>query len=97
MINARESLDLLLNSNKLDSLLVAARAKVAGIEKKTPARGATGQKAVELEQRVHDVKKLSAQAITDLQASLRAKLALRADKVATVRHLLQFGSRLQPA
>lgn len=98
MINARESLDLLLTSNKLDGLLAAARSKVATIEKKkAPAMHSSDKKAAELEQRISEVKKLSAQAVADLESTLASKIASRAEKVAIVRHLLHFGSKLQPA
>jgi hypothetical protein len=96
MINARESLDLLLGSGKLEGLLQAARVKVAKIDKKN-ARPDTDKQASELEQRVSDAKKLSAEAIAGLRSALDAKVASRAEKVAIVRHLLHFGSKLDVA
>ena len=96
MINARESLDLLLSSNKLESLLAAARTKVAVIDKRNQRPDANKQ-ASELALQVEQARAMGSQVVKDLSAVLAAKLASRADKVAIVRHLLQIGSKIQPA
>ncbi|MFA6132452.1 MAG: hypothetical protein WC869_00395 [Phycisphaerae bacterium] len=96
MINARQSLDLLLSSDKLDGLLAAARSKVANIEKKKHPAGCTGKQASELADHVEQVKEMSAKAVKELREALQAKSAQRAEKVAIVRHLLHFGSKIQP-
>ncbi len=96
MINARESLDLLLSSDKLDGLLAAARTKVATIEKKY-ARSDAGKQASELNKHVEQVKEMSGRAIKELREALESKTAQRAEKVAIVRHLLHFGSKIQSA
>lgn len=96
MINARESLDLLLSSDKLDGLLAAARSKVATIEKKY-ARSDAGKQANELNKHVEQVKEMSGRAIKELREALESKTAQRAEKVAIVRHLLHFGSKIQSA
>lgn len=96
MINARESLDLLLSSDKLDGLLAAARTKVASIEKKYQHPDAAKQ-ASELNKHIEQVKEMSGRAIQGLREALETKAAQRAEKVAIVRHLLHFGSKIQPA
>ena len=96
MINARESLDLLLSSNKLDGLLAAARTKVAVIDKRNQ-RPDAGKQASELALQVEQARAMGSQVVRDLSAVLAAKLAARADKVAIVRHLLHIGSKIQPA
>ncbi len=98
MINARESLNHLLSTDKLDGLLAAARSKVAAIEKKkAPAMCTSDKKAAELNQHIEQVKEMSGRAIKELREALDAKYAQRLEKVAIVRHLLHFGSKLQPA
>jgi len=98
MINARQSLDLLLTSDKLDGLLAAARAKVANIEKKkAPAMCSSDKKAADLAQHIEQVKEMSGRAIKELREVLETKAAQRMEKVAIVRHLLHFGSKLQSA
>jgi hypothetical protein len=96
MINARQSLDLLLSSDKLDGLLAAARTKVATIDKKYQ-RPDVAKQASELEKHVDQVKEMSAKAVKELREVLQAKTAQRAEKLAIVRHLLHFGSKIQPA
>lgn len=96
MINARESLNLLLSSDKLDTLLVAARTKSAALDKKA-GRTSTTTQVSELEQRITDAKKLGAKAVGEIRDVLNAKIASRTEKVAIVRHLLHFGSKIQPA
>jgi hypothetical protein len=96
MINARESLDLLLSSDKLDGLLAAARTKVATIEKKYQ-RPDVAKQASELSKHIEQVKEMSGRAIKELREALESKAAQRSEKVAIVRHLLHFGSKIQPA
>jgi hypothetical protein len=94
MINARESLNLLIDSNKLDGLLAAARVKSAALEKKKNPAPCSGKQASELASQVAEVRQLSAQAVKDLREALQSKAAQRAEKVAIVRHILHFGSKL---
>jgi len=96
MINARQSLDLLLSSDKLDTLLAAARVKSASLDKKY-ARPSTAKQASELDKHVEQVKEMSGRAIKELREALELKTARRIEKVAIVRHLLHFGSKIQPA
>ena len=96
MINARESLDLLLTSDKLDGLLAAARTKSARLDKKYQ-RPSTAKEASELEKNIAQVKEMSGRAIKELREVLESKAAQRAEKVAIVRHLLHFGSKILPA
>lgn len=92
MINARESLDLLLSSDKLDGLLAAARTKAAKLDAKRPHN--VSKQASELEQQVAEARALGSQASKGLRDVLAAKHASRTEKVAIVRHLLHFGSKL---
>ena len=95
-INARESLEMLITSEKLDGLVAAAKTKLAKYEKASGKVDAA-KHASELEQKVDEVKALSQTAIVGLRQAMDEKVARRADKVAVVRHLLHFGSRIQPA
>lgn len=96
MINARESLDLLLSSDKLEGLLAAARTKAASLEKKSN-RSNIGKVASDLERQVAEARELGSRAVRDLKDVLESKAAQRAEKVAIVRHLLHFGSKLVAA
>jgi hypothetical protein len=95
-INARESLEMLISSEKLEGLVQAAKTKLAKYEKAS-AKPCTAKKASELEQKVDEATSLGHEAIKALKQAMDDRLVKRAEKVAIVRHLLQFGSRLQPA
>ena len=98
MINPRESLDLLLASPKLEDLIKTARVKAARLEgKKTGTAGVTASKVAELRERVDEARRFGQAASDNLRALLETKRAQREEKVAIVRHLFQFGSKLLSA
>ena len=90
--HARESLNLLLESDVLDGLLSEAReqaAKLAG-----GASRSLGQEIEDLDARTEEVQKHATEAAAGLRSSLEERAASRAEKVAIVQHILKVGSRL---
>lgn len=90
-INARESLSELLNSNKLDSLLAAAKTKAASLN---PTPKTAESELSELTERVNSVTKVSNKSAQDLRAMSKERTEQRAAKVAFVRHMLHIGNRI---
>ncbi len=90
-INARESLTELLNSNKLEALLAAAKTKAATLNP-TPKNAET--ELSELAERVTAVTKVSTKSAQDLRAMSKERTTQRAAKVAFVRHMLHVGNRI---
>jgi hypothetical protein len=90
-LNARESLTELLNSNKLDALLAAAKTKAATLNP-TPKTAET--ELSELTERVNAVTKVSTKSAQDLRAMSKERTSQRAAKVAFVRHMLHVGNRI---
>jgi len=88
--NARESLELLVNSTKLADLLAEA-------DKLATAHGVQalpGDRLDEFAKRAAEVTAESREAIAGLVDELRDRTQRRAEKVAIVRHMLAVGSRL---
>ena len=95
MFEPRQSLELLLESDKLDSLLQAARertAKLAGVEAGDPEQ--LEAEISRLQEEAADVQAKSAEVADELIDDLRARELARQEKVAVVLHILHVGSRL---
>jgi hypothetical protein len=92
--NARASLELLVDSGKLDGLLAEANklAAARGVVLEDPA--AAAHQLDEFAKRAAEVTAESRAAARDLVDALHEREQLRAEKVAIVRHMLAVGSRL---
>lgn len=95
MFEPRKSLEALLESDKLDGLLNAARertAKLAGVEAGDPEQ--FDAEIARLQNEAADVQAKSAEVADELIADLEAREFQRQEKCAIALHILHVGSRL---
>lgn len=92
MFNARETLNLLVDSPALDTLLAEASKHASAISPENPKTAVETLTAFDKEAEALDSEARAA--VAELSKALQAKHAQREVKVATVLRMLEVGSRL---